>query len=62
MKTKKENKTGLDLFWTTNEDRYVKLGCFATIRDDAPPKAKASYERCMRQFASKGKSKQPTEE
>ena len=62
MKTKKENKTGLDLFWTTNEHWYVKLGCFATIRDDAPPQAKASYERCMRQLASKRKTKQSPEE
>lgn len=57
MKIKIENRIDLDLFWTTNADWYVRLGCFVSIRDDAPPEAKASYERCMLQLTSKGKSK-----
>lgn len=39
----------LDLFWMSNHDWWEAIDYVPTIKDDAPPEAKASYERYLKQ-------------
>lgn len=39
----------LDLYWMSNRDWWELKDLVPTIRADAPPEAKASYERYLKQ-------------
>lgn len=50
--------SNLDLYWASNKDWYVQVGCFVSMRDDAPLEAKESYENCMKQLKAKNGQKE----
>ena len=39
----------IDLYWKSNRDWWEYKGLIPIIKDNAPPEAKASYERYLKQ-------------